>query len=80
MSIATIMATLAREAGVSVEDILGEAGIDREGAVRTVAAQLGVDLNKLATPDFGGAKPVEITDEDVAKVREGLAVLNRAFS
>lgn len=80
MSIATIMAALAREAGVSIEDILSEAGVDREGAVRTVASQLGVDINALAdAPDFGGATPVEITDSDVAKVREGLAVLNRTF-
>lgn len=80
MSIAGIMATLAREAGVSVEDILNEAGVDRAGAVRTVANQLNVDLNDLAdAPDFGSAQPVEITDEEVAQVRKGLEVLNRAF-
>jgi 2-iminoacetate synthase ThiH len=72
MSIAGIMATLAREAGVTAEDILNEAGLSREDAIKALAAQLGVDA---ATPE----QAVEIEDDDVRKVREGLAVLNRAF-
>jgi len=79
MSLATIAAALLNEAGVSADDILSEAGVDRAGAIKSLASQLGVDLNDLAdTPEREGT-PVEITDAEVAKVREGLAVLNRAF-
>jgi hypothetical protein len=79
MSIATSLASLAREAGVTVEDILREAGVDREGAIRNLASGLGVDLNELAdSPELPGAL-IEVTDEDVQKVREGLTVLSRIF-
>jgi hypothetical protein len=80
MSLATIAAQLLNEAGVKAEDILNEVGVDREGAVRELANRLNVDLNDLVdAPDFGGATPVEVTDDDVRKVREGLNILNRAF-
>lgn len=79
MSLATIAAQLLNEAGVSANDILSEAGVDRAGAVKSLASQLGVDLSDLVpTPEREGT-PVEITDADVNKVREGLSVLNRAF-
>lgn len=80
MSLATIAAQLLNEAGVTPEAILREAGVDREGAVRTLAERLGVDINDLADgPELHGT-PVEVDDTDVAKVREGLAVLGRIFS
>lgn len=78
MSLATITAQLLNEAGVSADDILREAGVDRAGAIRSLAGELGVDLNQLAQSELR-EQAVEITDADVAKVREGLAVLNRAF-
>jgi hypothetical protein len=74
MSLATIAAQLLNEAGVTADDILSEAGIDREGAVKQLAERLGVDL--VTAP---AAEAVEVTNEDVAKVREGLAILNRTF-
>lgn len=74
MSLATITAALLKEAGVTADDILREAGIDRETAVKELASKLGVELHETRP-----AEAVEITDADVAKVREGLAVLNRAF-
>jgi hypothetical protein len=74
MSLAAITAQLLKEAGVTADDILREAGVDREAAVKQLAEQLGVELVQ-ARP----AEAVEIGDADVAKVREGLAVLNRAF-
>lgn len=74
MGIATLAAQLLEEAGVTADDILSEAGIDRELAVKELAERLGVDLVTAPT-----AEAVEVTNEDVAKVREGLAVLNRAF-
>jgi len=81
MSLATITAALLNEAGVSADDILREAGVDRNGAIEALASRLGVDLNDLAdAPAQPEGIPVEITDSDVAKVREGLAVLNRAFN
>lgn len=81
MSLATIAAQLLSEAGVSADDILADAGVDRAGAIKSLASKLGVDLNDLVDgPDLGRGQPVEITDADVAKVREGLSVLNRAFS
>lgn len=80
MSLAGITATLLREAGVSADDILAEAGVDRKEAIRALSEKLGVDVNELAdAPAQREGTPVEITDTDVAKVREGLAVLNRAF-
>ena len=80
MSLATITAALLNEAGVSADDILSEAGVDRAGAIKSLASQLGVDINDLAdAPAQRDGTPVEITDAEVAKVREGLAVLNRAF-
>ena len=80
MSLATIAAQLLNEAGVKADDILRDAGVDREGAIRTLADRLGVNLNDLADkPNLPEGQPVEISDSDVAKVREGLAVLNRAF-
>lgn len=79
MSLATAAANLLNEAGISADDILSEAGVDRNSAVKELASKLGVDLTNLVpTPELQGT-PVEITDSDVAKVREGLAVLNRAF-
>jgi hypothetical protein len=74
MSLATIAAQLLNEAGVTADDILSEAGIDREGAVKQLAERLGVDL--VTAP---AAEAVEVTNEDAAKVREGLAILNRTF-
>lgn len=81
MGLATIAAALLNEAGVDAEDILGEAGVDRKGAVRQLASGLGVDLNDLVEPanDPRGI-PVEVTEEDVERVRQGLRVLNRIFS
>jgi hypothetical protein len=81
MSLATITAQLLSEAGVTADDILKEAGVDRQGAIKKLANDLGVDLGSLVgerLTDRG--TPVEISDADVAKVREGLSVLNRAFS
>lgn len=81
MGIATSLATFANNIGITVDDVLKEAGVDREGAIRNLAATLGVDLTKLAGgPDLSKGVPVEITEADVNKVREGLAVLNRTFS
>ena len=77
MSLANTAAQLLKEAGVTPDDILNAAGVDRQGAVRKLASELGVDLNDLATQE---GQPVEISDADVAKVRDGLAVLNRAFA
>ena len=82
MSLATITAALLQEAGVSADDILREAGVDREGAIKRLASELGVDLTKLVSPTdlFGDrGQAVEVSDEDVQKVRDGLAVLNRTF-
>lgn len=80
MSLARAAAQLLNEAGVSADDILSEAGVDRAGAIKSLASKLGVDLNDLTDgPDLSRGQPVEIEDADVAKVREGLAVLNRAF-
>jgi hypothetical protein len=77
MSIAGLIAALANEVGVSTSDVLREAGLNPEDAVRKIAGELGVDLRALALSDVGPA--VEITDSDVSKVREGLAILNRTF-
>jgi pyruvate/2-oxoglutarate dehydrogenase complex dihydrolipoamide acyltransferase (E2) component len=77
MSIAALIAALANEVGVSTSDVLREAGLDPESAVRKIADELGVDLRELALSNVGPA--IEITDSDVSKVREGLAVLNRTF-
>lgn len=80
MSLATITAQLLKEAGVGADDILREAGVDRQGAIRKLADELGVDLGELVgdrLADRGDLR--EVSDADVAKVREGLAVLNRAF-
>lgn len=80
MSLSTIAAQLLDEAGVSADDILADAGVDRKGAIKALAAQLGVDINELAdTPAQREGTPVEITDAEVAAVRSGLSVLNRAF-
>jgi hypothetical protein len=80
MSLAGITAALLREAGVSADDILAEAGVDRKQAVRALSEKLGVDINELAdTPKQREGTPVEITDSEVAAVRQGLEVLNRAF-
>lgn len=80
MSLATVAVQLLNEAGVRPEDILREAGVDREGAVRTLAERLDVDINDLADgPQLSGT-PVEVDEAEVAKVREGLAVLGRIFS
>lgn len=77
MSIAALIAALANEVGVSTSDVLREAGLSPADAVRKVANELGVDLRALALEGVGPA--VEITDADVTKVREGLAILNRTF-
>jgi hypothetical protein len=77
MSIAALIAALANEVGVSTSDVLREAGLNPEEAVTKIANELGVDLRALALRDVGPA--VEITDSDVSKVREGLAILNRTF-
>lgn len=76
MSLAAITAQLLREAGVSADDILREAGVDREGAVKLLADSLGVEL---VDPSARGDLR-EIDPSDVAKIREALPVLNRAFS
>lgn len=76
MGLATVAAQLLREAGITPEQILGEAGVDREGAVRELADKLNVNLAELVELP-GQAVPIEQADVD--KVREGLAVLNRAF-
>lgn len=81
MSLATIATQLLSEAGVTADDILRDAGVDRAGAVKALAERLDVDINELADgPDLSRGTPVEVTDADVAKVREGLAVLGRIFS
>lgn len=81
MSLATIATQLLNEAGVTAEDILRDAGVDRAGAVKTLAERLGVDLNDLVDgPDLSRGTPVEVSDADVAKIREGLATLGRIFA
>lgn len=77
MSIAGLIAALANEVGVSTSDVLREAGLEPADAVRRIADELGVDLRELALSNVGPA--VEITETDVSKVREGLAILNRTF-
>lgn len=77
MGIATLIAALANEVGVSPADVLREAGLEPKEAVRKVAGELGVDLREVALESVGPA--VEITETDVSKVREGLAILNRTF-
>lgn len=72
MSLATAAAQLLKEANISAADILRESGLTREQAIETLAAELGVEVQR---PE----QAVEIQDADVRKVREGLAVLNRAF-
>lgn len=80
MSLATITAQLLNEAGVTADDILNQAGVDRAGAIKQLAQRLDVNLSDLVpAPAQKEGVPVEITDADVNKVREGLAVLNRAF-
>ena len=80
MSLATIAAQLLNEAGVTADDILNQVGVDRQGAIKQLAERLDVDLSDLVpTPTQKDGVPVEVTDADVKKVREGLAVLNRAF-
>lgn len=81
MSLATLTAALLNEAGVTPDDILREAGVDRAGAIKQLATKLGVDINDLADqPDLSSRGDVrEVTDADVAKVRDALGVLNRAF-
>lgn len=80
MSIATLTAQLLEEVGVSADDILREAGVNREEAIRELADKLGVDLGNLASNDLTGRGDLrEVNDSDVAKVRAGLEVLNRAF-
>lgn len=77
-NLAIAAARLLQEAGVSQADILSAAGVDSETAVRQLAEGLGVDLNTLADPAQRGDVR-EVTNADVAKVREGLAILTRAF-
>ena len=80
MSLITLTAQLLNEVGVSAADILNEAGVDRESAIKRLANELGVDVNELADdPTRGRGEVREITDSDVRKVRDGLEVLNRAF-
>lgn len=80
MSLAQAAAVLLNEAGVSADTILAEAGVDRAGAIKALASKLGVDLNDLVdAPAQREGTPVEITDSEVAAVRQGLSVLNRAF-
>lgn len=77
MSLARAAAQLLQEAGVQPSDILEAAGVNREQAIRQLAEGLGVDLGSLAAEGRGEVR--EVNDSDVAKVREGLAILNRAF-
>ena len=80
MSLAQAAAVLLKEAGIGAEEILAEAGVDRAGAIRKLSEALGVDINELAdAPAQRDGTPVEITDDEVAAVRRGLSVLNRAF-
>ena len=72
MSLATAAAQLLKEANRSAADILRESGLTKEQAIEKLAAELGVEVQR---PE----QAVEIQDADVRKVREGLAVLNRAF-
>ena len=81
MSIATIAAQLLEAAGVSADDILNDAGVDRAGAVKALASKLGVDLSDLVdAPAQKEGSLREVSDEDVAKARAGLEVLARAFA
>lgn len=80
MSIARIAAQLLEAAGVSADDILNDAGVDRAGAVRSLASKLGVSLSDLVdAPAQKEGVLREITETEQAKVRQGLEVLNRAF-
>ena len=81
MSLVTAAAQLLNEAGVSTKDILQAAGVDREGAIKQLANELGVDLASLVGPTdmFEGAQPVEISPDEVNQIRAGLEVLNRTF-
>ena len=80
MSIATATAAILSEAGISARDILNEAGVDSADAIKALADKLGVNLNDLVEAPAQPEAAVEIQPVDVEKVREGLAVLNRAFS
>ena len=80
MSIATATAAILSEAGISARDILNDAGVDSADAIKALADKLGVNLNDLVEAPAQPEAAVEIQPVDVEKVREGLAVLNRAFS
>ena len=81
MSLARAAQKFLNEAGVSSADILAEAGVDREGAIRQLASKLGVNLNDLVdAPAQKAGQAVEITDAEQASVKAALSVLNRAFA
>lgn len=80
MSLARAAAQLLNEAGIQPDDILREAGVDRAGAIRQLASKLGVNINDLAdAPARPEGDVREVNDADVAKVRDALGILNRAF-